>query len=101
MMAMDPTHPKNKGEMGYLVSQFDFDKDWETWEIHPNGDEFVYCLSGKMTFVLESDGANKDIPLEPGQFVIVPRNTWHTAKVNEPTKALFLTWGYGTQQRKK
>ena len=28
--------------------------------------------------------------------IVVPRNTWHTAKVSEPTQMLFVTPGQGT-----
>ncbi len=36
-----------------LISRFDFDEAWPTWEIHPHGDEFVYLLSGDVDFVLK------------------------------------------------
>ena len=38
---------------------------------------------------------------EPGAFVIVPRGTWHTAKVNVPTTMLFVTPGQGTENREQ
>ena len=99
-LAANPADPRNNPDMGYLVSEFAFDADWDNWEVHPNGDEFVYCLSGRATFILEAPDGLNEIPLAPGQFVIVPKNTWHTAKVEEPTRALFVTWGHGTQTRK-
>jgi quercetin dioxygenase-like cupin family protein len=33
---------------------------------------------------------------EPGTFVIVPKNTWHTARIHAPTRMLFVTPGEGT-----
>ena len=33
---------------------------------------------------------------EPGTFVIVPRNTWHTARVRRPSIMMFITPGEGT-----
>jgi hypothetical protein len=27
-----------------LISHFTFDKDWETWEMHPAGEELVCCF---------------------------------------------------------
>ncbi len=80
-----------------LVSIFECDKDWPTWERHPAGDEIVCLLSGRATFVLE-DGKRIDLS-EPGGFVIVPKNTWHTAKTTVPTKMLFVTPGEGTENK--
>lgn len=99
-MAFDKDHPTNNSKMGYLMSQFSFGADWDSWEMHPNGDEIVFCMSGHIKFILEVEGEHKAVELKPGQYVVVPQNTWHTAKVNEPASALFLTWGYGTENRK-
>lgn len=66
-----------------LVSCYRFDSDWETWEMHPAGDEIVCLVSGRA----------------PGSFVIVPRGTWHTARTRVPTTMLFITPGEGTQHK--
>ena len=83
-----------------LVSLFSFDQDWDTWEMHPAGDEFVCLLSGQVDLVLEQDGTERTIHLsKPGSYVLVPRGAWHTAKVSEPSSVLFITPGEGTQNR--
>lgn len=80
-----------------LISTFSFDDDWPTWEVHPAGDEFVYLLAGKVEMILALPRGDTSVTLdEPGHFVIVPRNTWHTAKVDAPTSMLFITPGEGT-----
>jgi len=81
-----------------LVSSHSFDSDWGTWEIHPAGDEVIYLLQGDVEFVLKEGAGNRSVRLStPGTFAIVPKNTWHTAKVHAPTKMLFLTPGEGTR----
>ena len=80
-----------------LVSIFEFDKDWPTWERHPAGDEIVCLLSGRATFLLE-DGRRIELG-EPGGFVIVPKGMWHTAKTTVPTKMVFVTPGEGTENK--
>src|SRR6185437_10637901 len=45
----------------------------------------------------EIDGAERVVPLRPGQAVVNPRNVWHTARVHEPGSALFITPGEGTE----
>lgn len=83
-----------------LVSRFSFDQDWDTWEMHPAGDEFVCLLSGQVDLVLEQDGTERAVHLStPGSYVLVPRGAWHTAKVSEPSSMLFITPGEGTQNR--
>jgi mannose-6-phosphate isomerase-like protein (cupin superfamily) len=98
-MVADPAHPKNFADMGYLVSHYEFTKDWESWENHPNGDELVFCSAGEMTFVMEREGRHENVSLSAGQFVIVPKNTWHTAKIPHKAQAVFVTWGFGTLHR--
>jgi mannose-6-phosphate isomerase-like protein (cupin superfamily) len=84
----------------FLVTSFAYSGDWPTWEMHPNGDEIVCLLSGSVTFVLELESGKKEITLsEAGNYVIVPKGTWHTAKVRASANMLFITAGEGTQHR--
>jgi mannose-6-phosphate isomerase-like protein (cupin superfamily) len=93
------------GELGsfhneFLVSGFVCDSDWPMWEMHPRGDEVVCLLSGSVTFILETSAGPKEVELtSSGAFIVVPRGTWHTAKVREPSKMLFITAGEGTQHK--
>lgn len=81
-----------------LVSLFEFSEDWPTWERHPAGEEVVVLLSGQATMVLRLASGDSTLELaEPGAFVVVPRNTWHTAKVSTSTRMLFITPGEGTE----
>ena len=85
-----------------LISSFSFDEDWPTWEVHPYGDEFVCLLSGDAEMTLALPDGDETVRLtEPGSFVIVPKGTWHTARVNSPTTMLFVTPGQGTENREQ
>lgn len=76
----------------WLVSEFTCDGDWASWEMHPNGDEFVYLLNGDIEFLLElPDGVRAQR--------IEGRGTWHTAKVFQPSRMFFITLGAGTEHR--
>jgi mannose-6-phosphate isomerase-like protein (cupin superfamily) len=81
-----------------LVSCFAFDADWNTWEMHPAGDEIVCLLSGRAGFELEGRGHVAELTV-PGAFLVVPRGTWHTAHTTVPTRMLFITPGEGTQNK--
>lgn len=90
------------GELGdfrneYLVTVSTSDADWPFWERHPNGDEIVCLISGRITFVLE--GAGETELSAPGDFAFVPKGTWHTAHVAETATMLFITAGEGTEHR--
>lgn len=95
----------SSGQLGefhheYLVTSHSLESDWSVWEMHPNGDEVVCLLSGHVTFILEHREGNLEIELnESGGFVIVPKGTWHTARVRVQSEMLFITAGEGTQQR--
>ena len=84
----------------YLVTVASYTEDWPSWERHPNGDEIVCLLSGKVEFVLETRDGNTVVELAAcGDFVKVPQGTWHTARVGAPSQMLFITAGEGTENR--
>lgn len=80
-----------------LISEYPFTGDWPSWERHPAGDEVVVLLSGEVEMVLRTDAGDESVMLgEAGAYVIVPAGTWHTARISEPTRMLFITPGEGT-----
>ncbi len=83
-----------------LVATYEFTEDWPTWERHPQGDEIVILLSGVATMVLQREAGPQFVEMAmPGEYVVVPRNTWHTARVRTATRMLFITPGEGTENR--
>lgn len=86
-------------EDGWLISEFVCSEDWSNWEMHPHGDEFVYLLSGDIEFRLELPAGLSSSRIAGRGAVVVPRGTWHTAKVFAPSRMLFVTRGGGTQHR--
>jgi uncharacterized cupin superfamily protein len=84
------------GAEGRLVSVHTFTSDWATWEVHPNGEELVHVISGKLTLIQDIDGEHRSVQLAAGDAAINPAGVWHTAKTAEPTTALFITAGKGT-----
>jgi mannose-6-phosphate isomerase-like protein (cupin superfamily) len=84
---------------GWLITEFECAADWTNWEMHPDGEEFVYLLSGEAVLVLEQPAGVSKVPLSGRAAVVVPRGVWHTAKVSRPSRMLFVTRGRGTQHR--
>lgn len=80
-----------------LIQRFSFADPWPTWEMHPEGDEFIYLLEGDTDFVLSEGGTERTVRInEPGSYVVVPKGAWHTARPHAPTTLLFVTPGEGT-----
>lgn len=85
----------------WLITEFHFEEDWKSWEMHPHGEEIVYLLSGEMDLILEKSGNLQTLKLRGKGSVIIPRGTWHTAKVFAPSNMLIITHGKGTEIRPK
>ena len=88
------------GEEGRLVSLYSFTQDWDSWEMHPAGDEVVVCVAGAMVVWQElADGTARQVTLNAGDYAINPPGAWHTADIASHATALFITAGIGTQHR--
>lgn len=94
-----------RGQLGsfeneYLVTTQSFTEDWPLWEMHPMGDEIVILLKGSIELLLEKQSGQKSLPLQrSGEWVLVPKGTWHTARVTALCTVLFITAGEGTLHR--
>ncbi len=88
------------GVEGRLVSMYRFTESWDSWEMHPLGDEVVICVSGAMTLHQElADGRTATVTIGAGDYAINPPGCWHTADVTGEATALFITAGLGTKHR--
>ncbi len=84
---------------GRLVMAFRITEDTSHWEMHPQGEELLYLLSGAVDVVLEEAAGERRVPLHKGTACLVPRGTWHRFEVRAPGELLFITAGEGTQHR--
>jgi mannose-6-phosphate isomerase-like protein (cupin superfamily) len=85
----------------FLIASGTCDADWPMWEMHPNGDEIVCLLSGSVTFLLQEAHGVHTVELgNCGEYVVVRKGTWHTARTRGPCRILFVTPGEGTQHRR-
>jgi mannose-6-phosphate isomerase-like protein (cupin superfamily) len=67
-------------------------------EMHPDGDEVLYLISGKVRVVfLDSD--EEDVEVRPGDGLVVPKGTWHRVDIVEPSEIVYLTPGPNNQFR--
>lgn len=68
-------------------------------EMHPDGDELLFLVSGKVTVVLEDREPARRVELSPGQALVVPRGVWHRVLLAEPSQILHVTPGPGGEHR--
>jgi mannose-6-phosphate isomerase-like protein (cupin superfamily) len=88
------------GAEGRLVSMHCFSESWDSWEMHPAGEEVVLCLEGAITLHQEhADGRTDVVTIGAGEYAINPPGTWHTADIVGEASALFITAGLGTEHR--
>ena len=67
-------------------------------EMHPDGDEVLYLISGRANVVfLDSD--EQDIELLPGDGLVVPRGVWHRVDILEPSQIVYATPGPNNEFR--
>ena len=61
-------------------------------EMHPDGDEILYVISGKL-HVAGDSAPNTPLELGPGQACIVAAGEWHTVDVLEKAQFIHITPG--------
>ena len=61
-------------------------------EMHPDGDEVLYLISGHVNVVFEDD-AFEDIDMQPGDGLVVPKGVWHRVDILSPSKIMYATPG--------
>jgi mannose-6-phosphate isomerase-like protein (cupin superfamily) len=67
-------------------------------ELHPDGDELLYLVSGQAEVVLDDGtqdrtGTETRHALTAGQAFLVPRDTWHRLLFTAPVRLLHITPG--------
>ena len=68
-------------------------------EMHPDGDELLFLISGHVSVLLEEQGAERAVELRPGQAIVVPRGVWHRVIPQQPSQLLHITPGPGGEHR--
>ena len=84
---------------GRLVVASDLTEDMAHWEMHPAGEELLFCHSGRFEVLVDGAAGVTATELRAGQAFVVPRGAWHRLRVREAGRVLFVTWGEGTRHR--
>lgn len=86
-------------QAGRLVMMMRYTDDWDSWEMHPAGDEIVYALDGAVDLILDEEDGERVVQLRARTGCVVPRGVWHRGVVHSPGDVLHITRGEGTRHR--
>ncbi|MDT5081597.1 MAG: hypothetical protein QOJ80_6234 [Mycobacterium sp.] len=62
-------------------------------EMHPDGDELLYLVSGAAMLTLELSGGNTQVDLRAGDAIVVPQGVWHLITSLETYQLIHITPG--------
>ncbi|MBT2369373.1 cupin [Streptomyces sp. ISL-10] len=82
----------------------DADVHADHWEMHPEAEEAVCCLTGgvRLYFRPERPGGAEDmVQLQSGTAMIVPRGRWHRLELEAPSDLMSITLRNGTRLEKR
>ncbi len=74
-------------------------------ELHPDGDELLFVISGRIDVILEDGGDEHTVGAErieavhAGQAIVVPKGVWHRVEIREPSRMVHITPGPGGGHR--
>jgi mannose-6-phosphate isomerase-like protein (cupin superfamily) len=68
-------------------------------EMHPDGDELLYVVSGRFNVSLELDAERREVELRAGEALVVPEGVWHLVTLQEPGQLVHITPGPGGVHR--
>lgn len=69
-------------------------------EMHPDGDEIIYVISGKLRIIGDSS-KSEPLVLLPGAACIIRKGEWHNVEVLEKTQLMHVTPGPNGSHRSK
>lgn len=78
----------------------DADAHADHWEVHPEAEEIVACLTGGIRLYFRPQGpgdAEQECAVTAGNAVIVPRGRWHRIELDAPSDIMSLTRGRGSR----
>ena len=85
---------------GYTIESSELDgTPTHGGEVHPDADELLYLVSGRIRVRLELEGGDREAVVRAGQALAIPRGTWHLIVVDEPGQLINVTPGPGGQSR--
>ncbi|MFB4309480.1 cupin [Actinomadura sp. GTD37] len=74
------------------------------WEVHPEAEEIVSCLIGKIRLFLRPERPGRpeeEVRLVTGAAAIVPRGRWHRIELDVPSNIMAVTLPRGSRLERR
>lgn len=96
-----PSHPGRPSRIdGYTVgAPFLAQNPPHGGEMHPDADELLFLISGRLTVEVEDQDPPREVELLPGEALVIPRGVFHRVFLAEPSQLLHITPGPGDEHR--
>ncbi|WP_253744343.1 cupin domain-containing protein [Nonomuraea thailandensis] len=101
-------HPADCDQDGWqltaLHAKTDADVHADHWEIHPQAEEIISCLIGKIRLYLRPERPGQqeeEIRLTAGTAAIVPRGRWHRIELDIPSNIMAVTLPRGSRLERR
>lgn len=91
---------RDSDQDGWQLTAFHAKTGASQWEMHPEADEVVSCLIGKIRLYLRAEGPGEEeeeIRLLAGTAAIVPRGRWHRIELDIPSNIMAITLPRGSR----
>jgi mannose-6-phosphate isomerase-like protein (cupin superfamily) len=102
------TRPMDGDQDGWQVTAFHAKTDADVhaghWEVHPEAEEVLSCLIGKIRLYLRPERPGQEeeeIRLLAGTAAIVPRGRWHRIELDIPSNIMAVTLPRGSRLEKR
>jgi mannose-6-phosphate isomerase-like protein (cupin superfamily) len=60
------------------------------WHHHDEEDELFFVVKGELKMKVRENGAEREIVIQPGEFIIIPRGVEHLPSADEETHVMLL-----------
>jgi mannose-6-phosphate isomerase-like protein (cupin superfamily) len=60
------------------------------WHHHDNEDELFFVVKGELRMKVKENGAEQEVIVRPGEFIIIPRGVEHFPSAGEETHVMLL-----------
>ena len=60
------------------------------WHHHDNEDELFFVIKGALRMKMRENGSERELMVNPGEFIIIPRGVEHLPSADEETHVMLL-----------
>jgi quercetin dioxygenase-like cupin family protein len=100
VMKEKPTWAEDKSTRFWICGDFNKGNTWvgqfsgqSPWERHPDGDELIHVLKGKVEITVMTKRGKKRSIISAGSFFVVPKGHWHKQRAISPVTEFGATSG--------